>query len=104
MRTALVGGTVIDGTGSAARPGSTVVVEGSKIVEVSQQREFGSEVRIVDVSGKTVMPGVIDTHLHFAAWGSNLIGRQNSSLMLLAAETFHASSRPASPPPATWAG
>lgn len=88
-RTALVGGTIIDGTGKPPRSGS-VVVDGTKIVEVGEACQLGADVRRVDVAGKTVMPGVIDTHMHFAAWGTNLIGRQNSSLMLLAAETVHA--------------
>ena len=64
MRTALVGGVVIDGNGGPARPDCTVVIDDSKIVEVSRQREFGSEVTVVDMAGKTVMPGLIDSHTH----------------------------------------
>ena len=90
MRTALVGGTVIDGTGKAPQANAAVVVEDGKIVEVGQASRLDAGVRVVDVTGKTVMPGIIDTHTHFAAWGSNLIGRHDSSLMLLAAETVHA--------------
>ena len=56
MVTALVNGILIDGNGGASRPGSTVVVDGESIAEVSQQRDFGSEVRAVDVGGKTIMP------------------------------------------------
>ena len=90
MRTALVGGVVIDGNGGPARPDCTVVIDDSKIVEVSRQREFGSEVSVVDVAGKTVMPGLIDCHIHFAHWGMNLLEHQDKHLMLLAAETAHA--------------
>src|SRR6266536_3557685 len=90
MVTALVGGVLIDGNGGPARPGSTVVIDGDTIVEVSQQRDFGSEVRVVDLAGRTVLPGLIDCHAHFAHWGMNLIAHQNKSLMLLAAETVAA--------------
>ena len=90
MVTALVNGVTIDGNGGPARPGSTVVVDGDSIVEVSQQREFGSEVTVVDLGGKTVMPGLIDCHAHFAHWGNNLLAYQDKSLMLLAAETVAA--------------
>ena len=90
MRTALVGGVLLDGNGGSPRPDSSLVIDGSKIVEVSQQREFGSEVRVVDLGGKTVMPGLIDTHIHFAHWGMKLIEHQDKSLMLLAAETVEA--------------
>ncbi|MFN8634315.1 MAG: amidohydrolase family protein [Chloroflexota bacterium] len=90
MVTALVGGVLIDGNGGPAVPDSTVVVDGDTIVEVSQQREFGSEVRTIDLAGRTVMPGLIDCHAHFAHWGMNLIAHQDRSLMLLAAETVAA--------------
>ncbi len=86
MRLALVGGQVIDGNGGAALPEGTVVIEGSKIVEVSQQREFGSEVQTINVAGKTVMPGLIDCHAHFAALLQILISRQNKSLAYMSAE------------------
>ena len=90
MVTALVNGVLIDGNGGAARPGSTVVVDGDSIAEVGQQRDFGSEVTVVDLGGKTIMPGLIDCHAHFAHWGMNLIAHQDKSLMLLAAETVAA--------------
>jgi imidazolonepropionase-like amidohydrolase len=90
MVTALVDGVLIDGNGGPARPGSTLVIDGSTIVEVSQQRDFGTEVRVVELAGRTVMPGLIDCHAHFAHWGMNLIAHQDKSLMLLAAETVAA--------------
>ena len=90
MVTALVNGVLIDGNGGPTRPGSTVVVDDGGIVEVSQQRDFGSEVTVVDLNGRTVMPGLIDCHAHFAHWGMNLISHQDKSLMLLAAETVAA--------------
>ena len=90
MVTALVNGVLIDGNGGAARPGSTVVVDGDSIVEVSQQRDFGSEVAVVDLGGKAIMPGLIDCHAHFAHWGMNLMAHQDKSLMLLAAGTVAA--------------
>ena len=90
MVTALVGGTLIDGNGGLARRDTTVVIDGDTIREVSQQREFGSDVRVVDLGGQTIMPGLIDCHAHFAHWGMNLISHQHKSLMLLAAETVAA--------------
>ena len=38
MRTALVGGVLIDGSGGAPRRDATLVIEGSKIVDVGHQR------------------------------------------------------------------
>jgi len=90
MVTALVNGVLIDGNGGLARPGSTLVIDGNTIAEVSQQRDFGLDVRVVDLAGRTIMPGLIDCHAHFAHWGMNLIAHQDKSLMLLAAETVAA--------------
>ena len=90
MVTALVGGTLIDGRGGRPRPDATLVVDGDQIVEVSGRRDFGSEVRLIDLEGRRVMPGLIDCHAHFAHWGMNLAAHQDSSLMLLAAETVAA--------------
>lgn len=90
MITALVNGVLLDGNGGPARPASTVVIDGGRIAEVSQQRELGSDVHVVDLGGRTIMPGLIDCHAHFAHWGMNLIAHQDKSLMLLAAETVAA--------------
>jgi imidazolonepropionase-like amidohydrolase len=90
MRLALAGGVLIDGTGSPPRRDSTLVVEGGKIGAVTRERVTGPDVRVVELAGRTIMPGLIDTHVHFAPWGLNLIGAQDRSLMLLAAETVHA--------------
>jgi len=87
MRIALVGGQVIDGTGGPAIRDGTVVIEGSRIVEVSDQRESGTDIHVVDVTGRTVMPGLIDCHQHFAPWFQFLITEQTSSLMYLASRT-----------------
>jgi imidazolonepropionase-like amidohydrolase len=87
MRIALVGGTVIDGTGASASAKTTVVIEGSKIAEVTQQTQFSQDVKVFDVSGKTVMPGLIDTHVHFGVWFQWLISQQAVPLSYLMAKT-----------------
>jgi imidazolonepropionase-like amidohydrolase len=90
MHTALVGGHVIDGNGGAPLRGGTVVIEGRRIVEVSQAQDLGSEVQVVDVGGRTVMPGIIDCHRHFGEWFQWLITEQNKPLMYLASKTVNA--------------
>ena len=80
MRTALIGGVLIDGAGGPPRRDTTLLIEGSRIADVTQQRAFGEDVRILDLGGRTVMPGLIDCHIHFAHWGMNLIAYQASAL------------------------
>jgi imidazolonepropionase-like amidohydrolase len=90
MAIALVGGAIIDGTGGPPLRGRTLVIDGTRIAEVTAGPVSGPGVRVVDLAGKTIMPGLVDSHVHFAHWGMNLIAHQDRSLMLLAAETVQA--------------
>ena len=75
----LVGGTLIDGTGAPPVRDSIVVINGEWITAVGKNGEIpipeGAE--IVDASGKTVMPGLIDAHMHFMGLGTRLIRTVN---------------------------
>src|SRR5580700_7484134 len=70
---ALVGGTLIDGTGRDPLPDSVVVIEKGRIVDAGPK----SRVKIpggaqkVDARGKTILPGLWDMHAHFeqVEWG-----------------------------------
>ncbi|WP_019873880.1 metal-dependent hydrolase family protein [Sporichthya polymorpha] len=66
--TLLVGGTLIDGTGAAARPGESVLIRDGRIAALGRAADDeaaanGVDVRI-DATGRTVMPGLIDAHTH----------------------------------------
>ena len=62
-RIVLLGGTVVDGTGS---PGylADVAIEGDRIVEIGQQLTGDS---MLDATGCVVSPGFIDIHTHYDA-------------------------------------
>lgn len=63
-------GTCIDGTGAPAIKNAVILVEGSKILEVGEEREVdvprGRGVEKIDCSTMTVLPGLIDSHIHLA--------------------------------------
>ncbi|HZP25810.1 MAG TPA: amidohydrolase family protein, partial [Dehalococcoidia bacterium] len=69
------GGTLIDGSGSAPVPNSTVVVQGNRIQAVGQrgQVERPPGAQVIDASGKHVMPGLIDMHVHYRDWMPQLL-------------------------------
>jgi predicted amidohydrolase YtcJ len=66
-----VGGTLIDGTGAPPINDSIVILRDNYIVEVGKNREIdipeGAEV--YDITGKTIVPGFIDSHCHFLRMG-----------------------------------
>ncbi len=61
------GGTLIDGTGRAPVPDSVVVIEGSRILSVGARGSvsYPAGARVIRAEGKTVLPGLIDAHVHF---------------------------------------
>ncbi|QEY35496.1 amidohydrolase family protein [Caproiciproducens galactitolivorans] len=65
-KTAFTGGLLIDGTGREAIKDSLVLIDGKKIEYAGPKKEFGPDYEVRDISGKTIMPGLIDTHLHFS--------------------------------------
>jgi hypothetical protein len=68
----VVGGTLIDGTGRAPIENSVIIIEGDRFKTIGRRREVSIPpgAQVVDVTGKTVMPGFIDGHCHWEAfWG-----------------------------------
>jgi len=63
---AIKGGKLIDGTGAAPIEKATVIIEGSKIKAVGKALEIPRGARVIDATGKTIMPGLIDSHIHIS--------------------------------------
>jgi|HubBroStandDraft_2_1064218.scaffolds.fasta_scaffold02003_4 imidazolonepropionase-like amidohydrolase len=70
---ALVGGTLIDGTGRDPVPDSVVVIERGRIIDAGPKSrvKIPSGAQSVDARGKTILPGLWDMHAHFeqVEWG-----------------------------------
>lgn len=65
QRTVIHCGNLIDGKANDVQPNMTLIVEGNKITAV--QKGFtapGAADKLIDLSKKTVMPGLIDLHVH----------------------------------------
>ena len=68
---AIVGGLLIDGHEGPPLPGAVVLVEGNRIVAVGSQDELTvpDDVEVVDARGMTMLPGLIDVHVHLDILG-----------------------------------
>ena len=63
---ALVGATVINPADGNVMPNATVVINGGKIERVSMGKQDAAALgRQIDCVGKFILPGYIDTHIHF---------------------------------------
>ncbi len=58
-------GRIFDGTGAPARAG-TLVIERNKIARIlpANSSDWPKDAQVIDVSGKTILPGLIDLHTH----------------------------------------
>src|SRR5215470_3035391 len=63
---ALVGGTLIDGTGKPAVANAVVLVKDGRIVKAGPRNEIEipKNTQVVDAGGKTILPGLWDMHAH----------------------------------------
>src|SRR5215813_5378527 len=72
MTTAIRCGTLIDGTGTDPLRRATLLFEGDSIVGIDRSGEVPRDAEVIDAEHLTVMPGMIDCHVHFASqssWG-----------------------------------
>lgn len=71
---AIVGGLLIDGHEGPPQPQSVVLIDGTRIVAVGTRDtlKVPPGVKVIDAGGMTVMPGLIDAHVHM-----DIIGHTN---------------------------
>ncbi|MBI4488459.1 MAG: amidohydrolase family protein, partial [Deltaproteobacteria bacterium] len=67
---AIVGGTLIDGTGRPPLPDAAVIIHEGRFREVGRRGDIsipqGAEV--IEAKGKTILPGLVDGHCHYRDW------------------------------------
>lgn len=91
----LTGVRLIDGTGSDPVENGEILIDGDRIAYAGPVRPAFDDASImaVDLSGKTVMPGFIDSHIHLAlnleTSPAKVASQFDSEKVLGAAETIH---------------
>jgi imidazolonepropionase-like amidohydrolase len=71
---AIVGATLIDGTGRAALTDAAIVIQDGRIRGVGKRADVSvpAGAEVIDASGKTVLPGLVDGHCHYRDWMGEL--------------------------------
>ena len=94
----LTGGDVYTGDSAAPFARRTVLIKGDRIVFVGEESEAvaraGRNPRRLDVTGRTILPGLIDAHAHLAGLGSaletvSLVGAASEQEMLERVRAAH---------------
>ena len=78
MATLIKGSKLIDGKGGVI-DNAAALFDGDRIVAVGRQADMvtGPEVTVVDAGDKTIMPGLIDAHVHMSHNGGPLAARES---------------------------
>jgi len=63
---AITNATIIDGTGHDPIENGTLLIDGERISAVGKQIAIPRAATVIDARGGSVLPGLIDTHVHFA--------------------------------------
>jgi hypothetical protein len=71
-RYALENGAVFDASSGKLLPNRAVLIEGNRIQSICDPDDLGYEIYKFDISGKTVLPGLIDVHVHSEDWHAPL--------------------------------
>ena len=67
MTLAITNGTIIDGRGGDPITGTTILIENERITAIGRadQITLPREATVIDAMGGSILPGLIDTHVHF---------------------------------------
>lgn len=77
---------LLDVAHGVLRPGTSVLVEGDRIVEVGEGALRAPQARRVDCRGRTLMPGLIDAHVHCVITTMDLAAMERRPVTLVAQE------------------
>ena len=75
---AIVGASLIDGTGSPPVPDSAVLVGDDGRIEAAGQRQeiaLPPDIEVLQTDGLTLLPGLIDCHDHLSSFSYDLMDR-----------------------------
>jgi imidazolonepropionase-like amidohydrolase len=79
---------VFDSRKGVLRPHCQVVVEGERIVALSDEPiTVGDVARDIDAAGRVVLPGLIDAHVHVVAASHDLMGQAFAPASLVSAQS-----------------
>lgn len=86
-RIAFIRATVFDSLRGELRPNATVVVEGDTILDVLQDATQVDDALRIDLAGRTLLPGLIDAHVHVTSTIPDFLKLSMTPASLIAAQS-----------------
>jgi imidazolonepropionase-like amidohydrolase len=84
---ALTRAELVDGRGGAPIPETSLLISDGIIQAIGPEAVVPEAIPRIDVGGATVMPGLVDAHIHLATWGQNLLANSDRTIPYLVART-----------------
>jgi imidazolonepropionase-like amidohydrolase len=78
---------LFDAASGTMRPNSTIVIEGERVVAVTQEAMAVDDAVVIDAAGCAVLPGLIDAHVHVTATSHDFLATAFQAASLTAAES-----------------
>lgn len=84
--TVIWNGLLIDGSGADPRPGTAVLVENGRIARLAPTKALRRprDARLIDATGMSILPGLIDAHVHLAAIGVDVTAEMRQPVAVIA--------------------
>jgi len=76
-KVALTGARIITMKGDEVLENGTIVLDGNRIAAVGANVNVPADAKVIDVAGKTIMPGLIDVHWHGSMGSDQIIPQQS---------------------------
>ncbi|PVY42980.1 imidazolonepropionase-like amidohydrolase [Pontibacter virosus] len=72
---------IITMKGDEVIEGGTIIVDGNRIVSVGKGIAVPKDAKVIDASGKTIMPGIVDVHAHLGTFRNGMSPKQQWSYL-----------------------
>lgn len=74
---AFKGATIITMNGDTVIENGTIVIKDNRIVDIGTDIAVAEDVKVIDVTGKTIMPGIVDVHWHGPYANNQIVPQTN---------------------------
>ncbi len=76
-KVALTGARIITMKGDEVIENGTILIDGNRITAIGASVTIPADAKTVDVSGKTIIPGLVDVHAHVGHFSNDLTAQQH---------------------------